>query len=158
MQSWVSVNEFAKLVGKSADEVVKMCEENRLASRIEDGKLVIESKSGVSLLLPKKIEAELVFDNHANAMNFVEKTVGTILSMHEKVIDAKDETLAALKNENQFLKDGLLAMQELYDEDRKAIETLTTQLAIAQEELEFVKRKYKLMWGKAIEYAGEKKK
>ncbi|MDR2906190.1 MAG: DUF3972 domain-containing protein [Helicobacteraceae bacterium] len=156
MQSWLSVDEFAKLVGKSPDEITKMCEENKLASKAEGGKLMIESKSGVSLLLPKKIESELVFDTHTSAMTFVEKTVGTILSMHEKVIDAKDETLTALKNENQFLKDGLLAMQELYDEDRKSIEVLTKQLTITQEELEFVKRKYKLMWGKAIDYAAEK--
>ena len=42
-------------------------------------------------------------------------------------------------------------MQELYDEDRKTVDTLTNQLKIAQEEVEFLKRKYKLMWNKAIE-------
>jgi hypothetical protein len=42
-------------------------------------------------------------------------------------------------------------MQELYDEDRKTAETLTTQLKLAQEELEFTRRKYKLMWNKAVE-------
>ena len=89
-------------------------------------------------------------------MVFVEKTIGTILNLHEKVLDAKDETLEALKSENQFLKEGLLSMQELYEDDRKAIETLTKQLQISQEELEFVKRKYKLMWGKAIENAAKK--
>ncbi|MDR0664352.1 MAG: DUF3972 domain-containing protein [Helicobacteraceae bacterium] len=157
MQTWLSVEEFAKLVGKDAAEIEALCDDNKLASKIESGKRMVESASGVSLMLPKKLEAELVFDGHTSAMSFVEKTVGTILSMHEKVIGAKDETLGALKNENQFLKEGLVAMQELYDEDRKSIETLTKQLAFAQEELEFVKRKYKLMWGKAIEYASEKK-
>ncbi|MDR2033755.1 MAG: DUF3972 domain-containing protein [Helicobacteraceae bacterium] len=157
MQTWLSIEEFAKLVDKSVVEIEALCAENKLASKVENGKKMVESASGVSLMLPKKLEAELVFDGHTSAMSFVEKTVGTILSMHEKVIDAKDETLDALKNENMFLKDGLVAMQELYDEDRKTIEALTQQLKIAQEELEFVKRKYKLMWGKAIEYAGEKK-
>ena len=56
-----------------------------------------------------------------------------------------------LRNENQFLKEALYSMQELYDEDRKTVETLTTQLKNAQEEVEFLKRKYKLMWNKAIE-------
>lgn len=32
--------------------------------------------------------------------DFIEKTMGTILSLHEKVMDAKDETLDALKSEN----------------------------------------------------------
>ncbi|MDR2639270.1 MAG: DUF3972 domain-containing protein, partial [Helicobacteraceae bacterium] len=124
-QTWLSVEEFAKLVGKSAAEIKTLCDENKLASKVENGKILVESASGVSLMLPKKLDAELVFDGHTSAMNFVEKTVGTILSMHEKVIGAKDETLGALKNENQFLKDGLVAMQELYDEDRKSIEALT---------------------------------
>ncbi|GHV01878.1 hypothetical protein AGMMS49521_2830 [Campylobacterota bacterium] len=157
MGDWVSVEQFAKLVGKNPAEIEKLCEENKLASKEEGGKRLIESASGISLMLPKRLDAELVFDGHTSAMSFVEKTVGTILSMHEKVIDAKDETLVALRNENKFLRDGVLAMQELYEEDRKTIETLTKQLSLSQEELEFVKRKYKLMWGKAIEYAGDKK-
>lgn len=71
--------------------------------------------------------------------------------MHEKVIDAKDETLEALKNENSFLKEALYSMQELYDEDRKTVENLNTQLKLAQEEVEFLRRKYKLMWDKTVE-------
>ncbi len=42
-------------------------------------------------------------------------------------------------------------MQELYDEDRKIVETLTKQLEHSQDELEFTKRKYKLMWNKVVE-------
>jgi len=42
-------------------------------------------------------------------------------------------------------------MQELYDEDRKTIETLTKQIELLQDELEFTKRKYKMMWNKAVE-------
>ena len=82
---------------------------------------------------------------------FVEKTVGAILSLHEKVLDAKEETPDALKGENRFLKEALFSMQELCDEDRKVIETLTKQLELLQDELEFTKRKYKMMWNKAVE-------
>jgi hypothetical protein len=66
-------------------------------------------------------------------------------------MDAKDETLDALKSENRFLKEALFSMQELYDEDRKIVETLTNQLKNTQDELEFTKRKYKLMWNRAVE-------
>ena len=89
--------------------------------------------------------------NVALSSDFVEKTVGAILSLHEKVLDAKEETLDALKSENRFLKEALFSMQELYDEDRKTIETLTKQLQFVQDELEFTKRKYKMMWNKAVE-------
>jgi len=82
---------------------------------------------------------------------FAEKTINTIIAFHEKVLDAKEETLDAIRRENKFLKEGLISMQEIYDEDRKTIETLTKQLETAQEELEFMKRKYKLMWNQTVE-------
>ena len=58
--------------------------------------------------------------------------------------------------ENQFLKDALTSLQELYDEDRNTIATLTEQLKLSQQEVEFMRRKYKLMWNKTIEEHTEK--
>jgi hypothetical protein len=158
MQTWLSIDEFAKTVNKDLAEIEVMCEENKLVSRIKDGTRYIEAASATQVLLPQKTlkKGKAVQQSSQDAMVFVEKTIGTILNLHEKVLDAKDETLEALKSENQFLKEGLLSMQELYEDDRKAIETLTKQLQISQDELEFVKRKYKLMWGKAIENAAKK--
>ncbi|MFA7069754.1 MAG: DUF3972 domain-containing protein, partial [Sulfurimonas sp.] len=82
---------------------------------------------------------------------FVEKTIGTIINLHEKVLDAKDETIRAVKVENEFLREALASLQELYDEDRKTIHTLQEQLKLSQQEVEFMRRKYKLMWNKTIE-------
>ena len=39
-------------------------------------------------------------------------------------------------------------MQEVYDDDKKTMETLRQELEHAREEVEFMKRKYRLMWGK----------
>lgn len=155
MQTWLSIDEFAKTVNKNLAEIEVMCEENKLVSKIEKGVRYIEAASATQVLMPKRAKAAEAQKSQHDAILFVEKTIGTILNLHEKVLDAKDETLEALKSENQFLKEGLLSMQELYEEDRKAIETLTRQLKISQDELEFVKRKYKLMWGKAIENAAK---
>ena len=82
---------------------------------------------------------------------FVEKTIGTIINLHEKVLDAKEEVLAAVRVENEFLREALGSLQELYDEDRKTIHTLQEQLKLSQQEVEFMRRKYKLMWNKAID-------
>jgi len=155
MQTWLSIDEFAKTVNKDLAEIEVMCEENKLVSKIEKGVRYIEAASATQVIIPRKAKGLEVEKSQHDAILFVEKTIGTILNLHEKVLDAKDETLEALKSENQFLKEGLLSMQELYEEDRKAIETLTRQLTISQDELEFVKRKYKLMWGKAIENAAK---
>jgi len=50
-----------------------------------------------------------------------------------------------------FLREALDSLQELYDEDRRTIATLTESLKLTQQEVEFMRRKYKLMWGKVIE-------
>jgi|GEM_PF-3786509 hypothetical protein len=92
-----------------------------------------------------------------NGIEFVEKTIGTILSMHEKVLTAKDETVLTLKSENSFLKEALISMQEIYEEDRKTIQVLNEQLRVAQEDLNHAKKKYRLMWNKVLENATNEK-
>lgn len=155
MQTWLEIEEFSKLVHLDISTIEEMIDRGNLSIKEEDGKRYIEASKGTKELLPvnqyknkETLEGEVV--SLAGA-DFVEKTIGTILGLHEKVMDAKDETLDALKSENRFLKEALFSMQELYDEDRKTVETLTKQLESTQEELEFTRRKYKLMWNKAVE-------
>jgi hypothetical protein len=152
MKTWLSLRAYAKLIDKDFDEVVKMVDDGVVVSKEEDGEIFIEADSRHHLPSERKSDEVLKVDlETGDGIQFVEKTIGTILTMHEKVVDAKDETLEALKSENQFLKDALMSMQELYDEDRKTIETLSSELNATREELEFMKRKYRLMWGKVVE-------
>lgn len=152
MQTWLPIEEFSKLVGKELTDVEKMCQENKLVhKRDAQGRLLIEAASGTVTIIPRM---SLVSEENGSQIvgaGFVEKTIGTILALHEKVLDAKDETLEALRNENKFLKEGLLSMQELYEEERRVVESLTQQLDYTRQELEFMKRKYKLMWEKAVD-------
>jgi len=152
MQTWLEIEEFSKLVHLDIQTIEDMIERGKLSVKVEDEVRLIEASKGTHELLPvyKKEELDSEIVTLAGA-DFIEKTIGTILGLHEKVMDAKDETLDALKSENHFLKEALFSMQELYDEDRKIVETLTKQLEHSQEELEFTKRKYKLMWNKAVE-------
>jgi len=147
MQTWLSIEEFSKLIGKDVKEIEKLCEDEKLVYKIEDNKIFIEASKGTQSLIPMKTELEIVDDKNGTIL---EKTISTILTLHERVLEAKDETIESLKSENEFLKGSVISVQEIYDEDRKTIETLQKQLKIAQEELEFCRRKYKLMWGKII--------
>jgi cupin superfamily acireductone dioxygenase involved in methionine salvage len=148
MQTWLSIEEFSKLIGKDVKEIEKLCEDEKLVYKIEDDKIFIEASKGTQSLIPMKTELEIVDDLKEGTI--LEKTISTILTLHERVLEAKDETIESLKSENEFLKGSVISVQEIYDEDRKTIETLQKQLKIAQEELEFCRRKYKLMWGKVI--------
>lgn len=152
MQTYLEIGEFCKLVHLSEDVVKGMMANGALNFKDEDGKIYIEANQGTFSVVPKgSSEATPISSISLAGESFVEKTIGTILNLHEKVLDAKDETLETLKNENKFLKDVLYSMQEIYDEDRKTIDILNEQLGRAQEEVEFLKRKYKLMWNKAVD-------
>lgn len=158
MNSWLEIEAFSRLVNLDISAVRSLIDEGKLISKEENGECFVEVSRSAQALIPVTqgvvVDEGFSIGNSGNltmSSEFVEKTVGAILSLHEKVLDAKEETLDALKSENRFLKEALFSMQELYDEDRKTIETLTKQLELLQDELEFTKRKYKMMWNKAVE-------
>ncbi len=91
------------------------------------------------------------FDKNVATSEFVKSSFEAVLTLHEQVVDAKEQTLTQLKDENIFLKESLRSIQDIYTEDRETIEILTKQIKSLQDELEFTKRKYKLMWNKAVE-------
>ncbi len=156
MNSWLEIEAFSRLVNLDIPAVRLLIDEGKLASKEEEGQCFVEISRSAQALIPatQGVVVEDGFNNTGNltmSSEFVEKTVGAILSLHEKVLDAKEETLDALKSENRFLKEALFSMQELYDEDRKTIETLSKQIEFLKDELDFTKRKYKMMWNKAVE-------
>lgn len=144
--TWISVDEFAQLSGLSKEKINELIESGTLNTKKDAEAILIDASSGTYALI-KRVQGSLVSEGELNPM-FVEKTIATILSLHDKVIASKDETISAFKNENTFLKDALVSMQEVYDDDKKTMETLRQELEHAREEVEFMKRKYRLMWGK----------
>lgn len=157
METWLPIKEFSEITGYDEEKILQMVDDNYLKAKEEGGEVFIEVGSSASALVPKGSLGDVVeFDEEFKKGAFVEKTIGTILHLHQKVLEAKDETIRSLKDENRFLKEALLGMQEVYDEDKKTISALSEQLRISQEELEFVKRKYKLMWGRVIEDTSKK--
>ncbi len=152
---WVELEEFAKISNLDIDTVKDMIERDKLTYREEDGKILIEVAKSATSLIPKVDRIVLdVKEPLAPTLigsEAIEHTINSLMNMHDEVVEAKNEAIEALKSENEFLKETLKSLQELYEEDRKTIETLTSQLKQTQEELEFTRRKYKLMWNKTIE-------
>jgi len=150
---WMSDEEYSELTGLDISAIDDLCDHGKLTVKIEDGVRYIDPSKGSQEVVPAQLRV-LSAHNTTEMLvqpQFVEKTIGTIINLHEKVLDAKDETIISVKNENAFLREALSSLQELYDEDRKTIATLTEQLKLSQQEVEFMRRKYKLMWNKAIE-------
>ncbi|MDD5157491.1 DUF3972 domain-containing protein [Sulfurimonas sp.] len=150
---WMSDDEYMELTGLDAFALEELVERGKLTTKMEDGIRYIDPSKGTQEVVPAQLKALSLGGSSEMLVqpNFVEKTIGTIINLHEKVLDAKDETLQAVRIENTFLREALASLQELYDEDRNTIATLTQQLKLSQQEVEFMRRKYKLMWNKAIE-------
>jgi ASC-1-like (ASCH) protein len=150
---WMSDEEYIALTGLDLSAIEDLIQRGKLTIKVEDGVRYIDPSKGTSDVVPAKLQ-ELSSRNTHEMMvqpEFIEKTIGTIINLHEKVLDSKDETIEAVKVENTFLREALSSLQELYDEDRKTIAALTEQLKLSQQEVEFMRRKYKLMWNKAID-------
>ena len=150
---WMSEEEYSALTGLDMSAIEDLIERGKLTIKVEDGVRMIDPSKGSGEVVPAQLKELSAHNTHEMIVQpeFVEKTIGTIINLHEKVLDSKDETIAAIKVENEFLREALASLQELYDEDRKTIHTLQEQLKLSQQEVEFMRRKYKLMWIKAIE-------
>ena len=151
---WMKDDEYSELTGLELSAIDDLVERGKLTVKVEEGVRYIDpSKGATEVIVPAKLSELSEKNKHEMLVQpeFVEKTIGTIINLHEKVLDAKDETLEAVRTENEFLREALASLQELYDEDRKTIHTLQEQLKLSQQEVEFMRRKYKLMWNKAID-------
>ncbi|OHD87124.1 MAG: hypothetical protein A3J39_06715 [Sulfuricurvum sp. RIFCSPHIGHO2_12_FULL_44_8] len=149
---WMSIDDYAGMTQMDRSAVETLIIRGKLTTTIEDGEVFIDAGKGMAGIVPVTLQE--LSASHADVTmgaSFVEKTIGTIINLHEKVLGAKEETIESIKNENLFLREALGSLQELYDEDRRTIATLTEQLRLSQQEVEFMRRKYKLMWGKVID-------
>ena len=151
MQTWLSIEEFSKLSGKEKEEIIKLCKEKKLNCKKENEETFIEVESFAKAIVPIK-ELEVI----EREADITQKTLSMLLTLHEKVLLAKDETIETLKDENKFLKESVYSIQEIYDDAQETIKRLQKQLEICQEELEFCRRKYKLMWGRVLKKEEEK--
>ncbi len=90
-------------------------------------------------------------DKNIATSEFVKSSFEAVLKLHQRVVDSKESELSQLRDENEFLKGLVISIQDVNNEDRQTIEILTKQIQSLQDEVEFTKRKYKLMWNKAVE-------
>jgi len=143
MKTLLTIEEFEKISGKTRSEIFRLCKEKQLKCKKSDNNIYIEMENSNQVIPLSDIEI-------VKSDDIAKKTLATFLNMHEKVLMSKDETIEALKDENKFLKESIVSLQEIYEESRITIERLQKQLEISQEELEFCRKKYKLMWGRVL--------
>lgn len=147
-ENWLKIDEFLTITGLKIEQIKELINKGQINAKYIENILYVDSVSGTNALV-KSTQNDLVAKSGVDG-DFFEQSIGTILSLHEKVVEAKDETIATIKGENQFLKDTLLSAKEKEADDKKVIETLRQEIEIKRQELEAIQRKYKLMWGKML--------
>ncbi|RDU62461.1 DUF3972 domain-containing protein [Helicobacter sp. MIT 14-3879] len=146
-ENWIKIEEFLTITGLNIENIKELITKGQISAKYINNILYVDSVSGTNALV-KSTQNTLVSKNIDS--DFIEQSIGTILNLHDKVVEAKDETIASIKNENQFLKDSLLSVKESQIEDKKTIENLKLEIENKKQELEAIQRKYKLMWGKML--------
>ncbi len=136
MAIWEDLQRLSEEIDEEATRPVSKSEPERRGEKI-----VMSRKDGP---IPKE-EREIATEA------FVKDSFKAVLKLHEEVVAAKEKTLEVLQEENALLKEALIEIQELYRQEREALKRLEIQLEKKEEELTLVKRKYRLMWEKAIE-------
>ncbi|CRF48760.1 FIG00469551: hypothetical protein [Helicobacter heilmannii] len=159
-KTWIELDEFVAVSKLPKERVLALIQDQSIDSKHDAEKIWVDLHSAAQILAKRGSGKSLVaakagyptlLENTPTDPAYVEKTINTILNLHDKVVGAKDETIAAYKNENTLLKEALISMQEIYDEDKKTIALLQEELDRVREEVEFMKRKYRLMWGKVTD-------
>lgn len=147
-ENWLKIDEFLTITGLKIEQIKELINKGQINAKYIENILYVDSVSGTNALV-KSTQNDLVAKSGVDG-DFFEQSIGTILSLHEKVVEAKDETIATIKDENQFLKDTLLSAKEKEADDKKMIDSLRQEIEIKRQELEAIQRKYKLMWGKML--------
>ena len=111
-----------------------------------------------SIVIPQEQVNALMVEAHTSTTEaFIKQSFEAVLRLHEEILWSKEERILSMQEENSFLKESLYAVQNIYDEDKTTIKLLIDQLKKSQEELDFVKKKYKMMWNQAVENYGREK-
>lgn len=131
--NWLALDEFMNETQYTKSQIAKLVKSKEVEAKNIKGELYLR------VVTPPVI--------HSEGQVFQE-SIQKILEIHSKLTVAKDEVISAYKNENDFLKNTIASMQETYKQEKQLIEFLRQELEKNREEIESIKKKYRLMWDK----------
>lgn len=133
-KEWLELNEFMEQTQYSKSQIAKLVKSKEIEAKNVKGELYL------------RVVATPPIPSGEGQM--FQESIQKILEIHSKLTIAKDEVISAYKSENEFLKNTIASMQETYKQEKQLIEFLRQELEKNREEIEAMKRKYRLMWDK----------
>lgn len=106
-ENWIKIDEFLTITGLKTEQIKELINKGQINAKYIDSVLYVDSVSGTNALV-RSTQNDLVAKSGVEG-DFFEQSIGTILSLHEKVIEAKDETIATIKGEaiHEIAKDTI---------------------------------------------------
>ena len=132
-KEWLELNEFIEQTQYSKSQIAKLVKSKEIEAKNIKGELYLR------VATPPVPSGE---------GQMLQESIQKILEIHSKLTIAKDEVISAYKSENEFLKNTIASMQETYKQEKLLIEFLRQELEKNREEIESMKKKYRLMWDK----------
>lgn len=139
---WRDIESFIEDTSYTKAQIARLVKNGEIEAKNQEGKLYLRHKESLPAL--NASSKALVKEPEVLMQEVLQK----VLDIHSKFALAKDEVIASLKSENEFLKNAVLSMQEAYMQDKKMLDFLREELQRSRQELELVKKKYRLMWDK----------
>ncbi len=140
----ISLEEFLELTDINEDEIAKE------VLIIYDQKYYLKPKKALEIFLQKLENTLMATDINGAILKplFLEQSIKSIVSIYEKIIQTTYHDTQDINDENTLLKDTNISLQEQCELYQSQIQALENTLAQKDEEIKFLKRKHKLMWGK----------
>ena len=88
-ENWLKIDEFLTITGLKIEQIKELINKGQINAKYIENILYVDSVSGTNALV-KSTQNDLVAKSGVDG-DFFEQSIGTILSLHEKVVEAKDE-------------------------------------------------------------------
>ncbi|WP_051420490.1 DUF3972 domain-containing protein [Helicobacter pametensis] len=138
---WQDLESFIADTSYTKAQIARLVKSGEIEVKNEEGMLYLRHRES----LPS-IATQMEVTPSKDPSLMMQEVLQKVLDIHSKFALAKDEMIASLKSENEFLKSTILAMQEAYMQDKQMLDFLRQEVQASKQELEEMKKKYKLMW------------
>ncbi len=144
MDLHITLEEFSQITQIPQEEVD---EQDLIADLIPKA---LTPKKALEIFL-RRLENVLMAKNINSAILdpiFLEQSIAALSTLYERILQTTQDNTQNIHEENNLLKDTIYSLQEQCQIYENQVQDLESQLLQKDEEIAFLQRKHKLMWGR----------
>lgn len=144
LQTFIPLDEFCALTRMESDCIPKEC-----LQFLDEGAF-LDPRSALKIFLDHLGSYLIASDVSGFKIQplYLEETIGILSGLYERVLEKESSLYKNSKQEADKVFEDFLALKKEHESARSYTQKLEILLQKKEEEIDFLKRKYKLMWGK----------